>query len=128
MFGFNVSFVPFGQKLPYVEIPLQEGQLGVISRQLITNRDNPEPGVLGEYGYGLATIKNARYNTLVGYGPGYFDVGFMTFTWHVLQNGDVRVRLVFAANQPEHIVNPAFDPVTWTVKLADAASFGFSSR
>jgi len=128
MFGFNVSIVPFGSHLPYFEVPLQEGQLGVISRELITNNDDPQAGVLGEYGYGLATIKNTSYHTLVGYGPGYFDEGFMTFTWRVLAEGSIRVRLVFVANQPEHIVNPALDPINWVLKVADTASFGLSSR
>src|SRR5260370_16181310 len=61
MFGFNVSVVPLGQSLPYGEIPFRESQLGVISRDFISGKDNPAPGVLGEYGYGLATIKNPHY-------------------------------------------------------------------
>src|SRR5260370_38303867 len=128
MFGFNVSVVPLGQSLPYGEIPFRESQLGVISRDFISDKDNPEPVVLGEFGFGLATIKNPHYKSFVGYGPGYFDAGYMTFTWRVLEEGSVRVRLVFVANQPERIVSPVLDPATWILKLADIASFGLSSR
>ena len=128
MFGFNVSFTPLGQQLPYAEIPFKEAQLGVISKELVANNDNPEPGVLGEYGYGLATLVTPVNRTLVDYGPGYFDAGFMTFTWRVLENGEARARLVFVANQPERILNPALNPLDVSLKLANVLSCGLTSK
>lgn len=127
MFGFDVSVTPLGQQAPFVEIPLREGQLGVISKALIANRDNPEPGVLGEYGYGLATLKTPTNRTPVAYGPGYFDAGFMTFTWRVTDEGEARVRLVFVANQPERLLNPDLNPLELSVKVADRLSLGLAS-
>jgi hypothetical protein len=128
MFGFDVSVVPLGTKLPYVIVPLREGQLGVISKQLVTNKDNPAPGIVGEYGYGLATLKTPSNRTAFAYGPGYFDAGFMTFTWRVLEDGEVRVRLVFVANQPERLINPYLNPLELSLKVSDTLSLGLTSR
>jgi len=128
MFGFDVSFVPLGYNLPYAMVPLREGQLGVISKQFITNEDNPAPGIVGKYGYGLATLKSPSDKTAFAYGPGYFDAGFMTFTWRVLDSGEARVRLVFVANQPERLINPYLNPLELSLKISDTLSLGLTSR
>jgi len=128
MFGFDVSVVPFGYNLPYTMVPLREGQLGVISKQLITNEDDPAPGISGRYGYGLATLKSPSDKTAFAYGPGYFDAGFMTFTWRLLDSGEIRVRLVFVANQPERLINPYLNPLELSLRVSDTLSFGLTSR
>jgi hypothetical protein len=128
MFGFDVSFIPLGPAFPYAEIPLRESQLSIISRDFVTNIDNPEPGILGVYGYGLAILKSPSNRTLVAYGPGYVDVGFMTFTWRVLESGETRARMVFVVNQPERILNPAVNPLDVSLKVADAVTFRLTSR
>jgi hypothetical protein len=128
MFGFDVSVVPLGYNLPYTMVPLREGQLGVISKQLITNEDDPAPGISGRYGYGLATLKSPSDKTAFAYGPGYFDAGFMTFTWRLLDSGEIRVRLVFVANQPERLINPYLNPLELSLRVSDTLSFGLTSR
>jgi hypothetical protein len=130
MFGFQFSFIPLSEHLPYGELPLRETQLAVISKDFITNKDYPADsgtGLLGEYGYGLATLKIPYDTTLVGYGPGYFDTGFMTYTWQVLTDGKVRARMQFCVNQPDVVLNPAFNPIAYGVKVADAISGGLAS-
>jgi len=130
MFGFDFSFMPLGESFPYAELPLRETQLAVISKDFITNKDYPEDsgtGIRGEYGYGLATLKIPTDTTLVGYGPGYFDAGFMTYTWRVLSNGAIRAKMEFCVNQPDRVLNPAYNPITWAVKAADALSFGMAT-
>lgn len=127
IFDFDVSFEPAGDHLPWAVIPLREQELGVISGDLILNRENPKPGVLGEYGMGIATMKNPE-SSLLAYGPGYFDAGFETIRFRVLENGEVRVRLVFVANRPETYANVPINPVYWGFKLADVFSLGLTSK
>lgn len=130
MFGFDFSFMPLGRNFPYAELPLRETQLAVISKDFIKNQDYPadsEDGIRGEYGYGLATLKIPTDKTLVGYGPGYFDFGFMTYTWRLLENGSIHAKMEFCVNQPDRVLNPAFNPMSYAVKVADALSFGMAT-
>ncbi|HVS82133.1 MAG TPA: hypothetical protein VHE60_10405 [Pyrinomonadaceae bacterium] len=127
IFDFTINFAPAGDDLPWAEIPLRERELGVISGDLILNSDNPQPGLLGEYGMGIATLKNPD-KSLVAYGPGYFDAGFETIRFSVLENGEVRARLVFVANRPQTYANVPINPAYWGFKLADTFSLGLTSR
>ena len=101
IFDFNLTFRPFGPGLPQVDIPLGEHQWAVMSRDFILNEDNPEPGVLGDYGYGYAVLRNPTDRGLLAYGPGRFDAGFQLFNFRVLESGEARVKLVFVVNRPE---------------------------
>lgn len=127
IFDFNISFGPAGDNFPWVEIPLREQELGVISADFILNREGPEAGVLGEYGMGIATLKNP-HKRLVAYGPGYFEAGFETIRFRVLSDGTVRVRLVFVANRPETYADLPLNPLYWGLKLTDFLSLGLTSR
>ncbi len=134
MFGFDFKVTPLGPMLPYAEVPLRETQLAVLSPDFVTNKTYPadsgsestapDERVLEEYGYGLATLKIPTNRTPVAYGPGFFDAGFMTYTWRVLASGETRARMVFVVNQPDVLVNPVLSPAAWGIKLADALSFG----
>lgn len=131
MFGFQFSFIPLGEQFPYGELPLRETQLAVISKDFIVNKTNPwdsPDGIVGEFGYGLATLKIPYDTTLVGYGPGYFDQGFMTYTWRIMQTGAIRAHMAFCVNQPDVVLNPALNPLSYGVKVADALSFGMASN
>jgi hypothetical protein len=130
MFGFQFSFVPLGDRFPYGELLLRETQLAIISKEFIVNNQYPwdsANGMVGEFGYGLATLKIPYDNTLVGYGPGYFDQGFMTYTWRMMQTGAIRTHMAFCVNQPDVVLNPALNPISYGVKVADALSFGFAT-
>jgi hypothetical protein len=130
MFGFQFSFLPLGDQFPYGELPLRETQLAVISKDFIVNKtypwDSPD-GIVGEFGYGLATLKIPYDTTIVGYGPGYFDQGFMTYTWRIMQTGAIKAHMEFCVNQPDIVLNPALNPITYGLKVADALSFGMAS-
>jgi hypothetical protein len=128
IFDFNLTFRPLGQELPQVVVPLREHQWVVMSRDFILNEDYPEPGVLGAYGYGYAVFTNPADQSLLAYGPGYFDTGFTLFNFRVLASGETCVQLVFVVNRPTRILNLSFNPVTWSFTLADLVSFGLPSR
>ena len=72
IFDFDVTFRPFGEAGPELVFTLNEESHLVLSRDLITDRDDPEPGVLGDYAIGYAFIKTPRAGFLA-YGPGRFE-------------------------------------------------------
>ena len=128
IFDFNLTFRPLGQEFPEVTIPLRAGQWVVASRDFTLHKDHSEPGMLGQYGYGYAVLKDPTDRGLLAYGPGQFDAGFQVFHFRVLDSGEVRAKLVFVVNRPERILNLSLNPVTWGRTLADLVSFGLSSR
>jgi hypothetical protein len=108
-------------------VPLKEESFLVTTPEFITNKDNPEPGVLGEYGFGYAFVKNPRRGPFA-YGPGEFEVAFQTINFRVLENGEVGVKMTFVSDQPQKIVNLTLDPIEWSFTLADFMTFGQASR
>jgi hypothetical protein len=128
IFDFNLTFRPLGQEFPEVAIPLMAQQWVVASRDFTLDKDHPTSGVLGQYGYGYAVLKDPTDRGLLAYGPGQFDAGFQLFHFRVLASGEVRVKLVFVVNRPERILHLSLNPVTWSLTLADLVSFGLSSR
>jgi hypothetical protein len=126
IFDFKFGVQPFGPDAPQFSVPLQEESYLVLSRAFITDRDNPAPGVLGEYGLGYAFIKNPEVG-LLAYGPGEFDAAIETMKFRVLATGEVRVEMVFVANRPERIANVSLDPVDWGFRLADLFSLGMTA-
>jgi len=127
VYQFNVSMRPLGSSTPQLMVPLKEESYLVVTPEFITNRDNPEPGVLGEYGFGYAFVKNPQRGPFA-YGPGEFEVAFQTINFRVLETGEVRVKMTFVSDQPQKIVNLTLDPVEWSFTLADFMSFGQASR
>jgi hypothetical protein len=127
IFDFNLTYPPLGADAPQLVLPLSEDSYLVLSHDCITNEDNPKPGVLGKYGLGYAFIKDPTRN-LVAYGPGQFDAAIELINFRVLEDGKIRVHMVFVANQPERILNLSLDPVGWGVTLMDLMSFGLTSR
>jgi hypothetical protein len=128
MFGFQFSVMPFGPNMPYGEWPLDESQLAVISQDFITNKTYaPDSEVAGEYGYGLATLKIPVDKTLVGFGPGFFDFGFMTYTWQITSGGTIRANMVFCVNQPDVVINPALNPIAYGIRAVDQFTGGMAT-
>jgi hypothetical protein len=127
VFDFCVTMKPFGSDMPRVTMPLKEESYLILSPEFITNVDHPGPGVLGEYGFGYAFVKNPKRGPFA-YGPGEFEAAFQTINFKVKENGETRVEMTFVSNQPEKIMNLNFDPVTWSFSLADMMSFGMTSR
>lgn len=127
LFGFEITYMPFGSQGPRLTQPLPEGSYLIVSRDLVLRRDDPEPGVLGRYGFGYAFIRDPRPG-LLAYGPGEFDAAFETIDFSVLTDGLVRLDMTFVVNRPENILSPALNPLQWGVQMADWMSLGLASR
>ena len=128
IFDFNVK-VGIGEKGPAVSYALDEESLLVLTRDFITDKDNPAAGVLGEYGIGYAFIKNPTKGVVdIAYGPGEFDAAVELINFRVDNKGCAKVRMVFVANRPDKIVDVSLDPVDWGFRVADVLSFGTASN
>lgn len=126
IFDFSFTFAPFGEAFPKLVMPLAEDSYLVVSRDFVTDEGGRASGRLGRYGVGYSFVKNPT-SGLMGYGPGEFDAAIETITFEVFDDGVVRVPMVFVANRPERVMNLRFDPVGWSLRLADLASFGTAS-
>jgi hypothetical protein len=128
IFDFNLTFQPRGPGSVSLILPLKAENYLVLNRDFITNRDNPAPGVLGEYGFGYALIRDIRGDSAFAYGPGQFRTGFQLIHFRVLKNGETWARLVFVVNRPDRILNIPINPLGWSFRLADLLSLGMASR
>ena len=128
IFDFDLTFRPFGPEALSFQAPLHAENFLVISPEFVTDRDNPLPGVLGEYGFGYTFIYHPTGDSLLAYGPGRFAAGFQLFTFRILKSGAIRVRLVFVVNRPGQITNVRITPIQWGMRLADLFSLGLTSR
>jgi hypothetical protein len=128
IFDFDINFEPLGRDSPKLVFTLDEESYLMISPEFVTNREKPAPGVLGEYGFGYAFIKNATGGGQIAYGPGNFDVAFQLINFKVLEGGEIRSNLVFVGNRPIRLVDLSFDPLAWGLAFADIMSFGLASR
>jgi hypothetical protein len=128
IFDFTIDFRPLGNSYPYLALPLREETLLVLSREFIRYVDDPEPGLLGKYGFGYALVRNPAAGGVLAYGPGRFDAGFQLIDFKVLDGGESRVCLTFVVNRPERILDVPIDPVGWSFQVANVMSLGFASR
>jgi hypothetical protein len=108
-----------------VTIPSDEHSYLVLSRPFLRHQERPRPGVLGRYGFGYAFIKNPE-QTVLAWGPGKFDAAFQTIDFEVLDDGRIRVEMVFVANRPTAIAQVSLDPAQWGLALLNAASGGMA--
>lgn len=131
IFNFALEVHPLGPDGPYAALPLREDTLVVLHRSFIRCADDPASGLLGEYGFGYALLRNPGDRGVLAYGPGKFDAGFQLLDFKVLASGEVRVCLTFVVNRPERILNVAkigIDPVSIGFGMADLMSLGLASR
>ena len=127
IFDFEVGFRPLGEGGPELVFSLNEESYLVLSRELVTNRDDPEPGALGDYAIGYAFIKGPQSGFLA-YGPGQFDAAVEIIRFRVLADGQVRVHMLFVANRPGSIATVSVDPIDWAIWSADWVSSGLASQ
>ena len=127
VFDFTVSMKPMGTDGPQMTMPLREEGYLILTPDFILNEDNPEPGVLGRYGFGYAFIKNPTRG-MFAYGPGEFEVAFQVINFQVSDTGETHVTMAFTSDQPERVMNLKLDPVNWSFSIADLMSFGMTSR
>ncbi len=126
IFDFTITVKPAGNTGPQVQMPLKEESYLIVTPDFITDRESPEPGIAGEYGFGYAFIKNPGRGPFA-YGPGEFEAAFQTINFRVLDTGEVRVRMPFVSNRPDKIMNFSLDPVDWGLNLADRLTLGIGS-
>ena len=127
IFDFKFTFQPLGPGGVEVSVPLEEESYLVLTSDFVTDASSPAPGVRGRYGLGYAFIKDPAQG-LVAYGPGQFDAAIELINFEVLDSGETRVGMVFVVNRPERIASVELDPFDWSIRLADAFSFGITSR
>lgn len=127
IFDFSFAYSPLGADGPELKVPLSEASYLVLSRDFITNEDQPNAEELGRYGIGYAFIKNPEVG-LLGYGPGEFEAAIEIINFHVFRTGRARVAMIFVANRPDRVANLSLDPIDWSYTLADWASGGAASR
>ncbi|MEQ1825188.1 MAG: hypothetical protein ABL921_04555 [Pirellula sp.] len=130
IFDFSIKFIPFGIHFPQMTIPLDESSNLVLNDEFIEDDSNPHLDsngmkVIGSYGFGYAFVKN-QDESLLGYGPGEFDIAFQLIHFRLYDNGLIRVRLVFVANRPERIVNIPVAPVDWGLSALKLVSMGMA--
>jgi len=129
LLDFNMTFRPFGPKLPAISVPLNEQTYLILHKDFIVDSDGPSQSYFGEYGfgYGLLRIKDDR-QSLLAYGPGHFQAGFQTINFRMLDDGQTSVKAVFVVNRPERLMNFPLDPVELGFAVADLAFMGTASR
>jgi hypothetical protein len=128
IFDFNLTFRPFGPDAFTLQIPIPAENFLVVAPEFVTNRDDPAPGILGEYGFGYTFLNAPADAGLLAYGPGHFGAGFQLITFRVREDGTSEVRLVFVVNRPRQITNLRFAPLDWGWRVADLFSLGTASR
>ena len=127
IFDFDVIVRPFGEAGPQLVFTLDEESYLVLSRDLIVDRTDPSPDVIGDYAVGYAFIKTPRAGFLV-YGPGRFDAAVDVIRFRVLPSGQIRVHMVFVANRPASVASVSLDPIDWAVKSIDWITGGSASQ
>jgi hypothetical protein len=128
IFDFEVTVEPLGRSSPRLVFTLDQASYLVLSPEFITNRENPAPGVLAEYGLGYAFMKNPTTEGQIAYGPGNFEVAIQLINFKVLDGGEIMSQLAFVANRPIQLIDLSFDPLNWGLAFADLMSFGLASR
>jgi hypothetical protein len=114
IFDFDVTLRPFGESGPELVFTLNEESHLVLSRELITNQDDPAANVLGDYAVGYAFIKTPQSGFLA-YGPGRFEAAVEIIRFRVIRGGGIRVHMVFVANRPASIASVSADPIDWGI-------------
>lgn len=130
---FNLAFdlSPMGDSYPHLLWPVAAftNEYVIASKELIVNEENPEPGVLGRYGYGCATLRdNALRKGPLLWGPGRFYPGFAAFVFEVRSSGETYVIAPFAVNRPDRVVGLEPDPISSLFGFGDRLLSGLPSR
>lgn len=127
---FQLSFAPFGDGAMKMQVPLKESAYLVLGPAFIRNAENPEPGVLAEYGYGYAFLPYAPPDAppMLAFGPGYFACAVKSMIFRVMDDGEIRLRASFVVNRPDKITSVDIDPVGWGINAADRLTLGRASR
>ena len=119
--------MPFGSDNPYVVLPLSEASYLVLTRDFITNVDNPAPGVLGRYGLGYAFIKEPTLASRLG-DQGSSMLPLKSSILRCMTTGRSVSRWRLSSIGPEKLLNISLNPINMGFTLADLMTFGLTSR
>jgi hypothetical protein len=128
IYDFNLTVRPRGQEGVQFILPLKEESYLALGPDFLVNEDEPEPGVLGRYGFGYSFIHNPFRTGPIAYGPGEFSASFQLIHFRVLDDGQIKLQLIFVANQPQRVLDVPLAPFDWGLRLADLMSLGLASR
>jgi hypothetical protein len=129
IFDFNLSFAPFGAEAMKFQMPMKESTYLVLGPRFVKDVENPEPGILGEYGYGYAFVPFAVHpGGPIAYGPGHFAAAIQSVHFKLAEDGEIRARAAFVVNRPDKIATIDIDPIGWSFQMADLMTFNMASR
>lgn len=128
IFDFNFRTRPFGERGPELVFALNEESYLAVNRELITDEEGQTPGLLGQYGFGYAYLKNPGSDSILAYGPGNFNAAYQTIVFRAMTDGQIRVRMSFVANRPTAVARIRLNPVDVGFATADVFSLGLTSR
>ena len=127
-YDYELDLAPIGPAGPRVIFPLPDTPTIAINRDMVVDQDYPAPGVLGRYGFAYALLDDPTPRGFQVYGPAQFKAGFHTIHFEVLESGESRVRMAFAGNLPDKILDVKLDPIGMALRAGDFLSFGLTTR
>lgn len=110
---------------PRIDVPVSLDTFVVIDSNFVIDREDPKPGVIGEYGFGTPVVPVPDPDSILAYGPGQLSTAFQFITFQVMASGEVRVKTLIVANRPTRLLN--FRPLISSLNLADFLTRGFAS-
>ena len=117
-----------GYRFPLTVTDTKEYLYGLLTPCFNLDRQNPEKGVLGEYGMGFSLVAPAPGRSALTIGPEVFTLGMNYFRFKVLESGSVRLRITFSSNQLNGILPLPVSPINWGLNFANLATFGFAQK
>jgi hypothetical protein len=96
-----------------------------LSSDLTVRQRHPSPGVIGEFGAGLATM---NVPGRIAIGPANSQPGLRLQTLRVLDTAEVRLRTVTIMPRRSGLLKFFLDPVAWGRDAADWMTLGMSAR
>jgi hypothetical protein len=122
---FDMSFgIPGVSNGPNVTLSMTQPVYTVMTPEFLLDEENPEPGVIGRYGYGYSVVPNLAHRTAVTSGPSTITNTIEMLSFRVLDSGAVRAHMDFITPQPTRLV----DPVLLAFEMADRLSFDTASK
>ncbi|MCG8462777.1 MAG: hypothetical protein MI919_41355, partial [Holophagales bacterium] len=110
---------------PRLDIPVTLDTYVVIDSRFVVDREDPAPGVIGEYGFGTPVVPVPDPDSILAYGPGQLATAFQFITFQIRENGEIRARLLLVANLPTRLLN--FRPLYLSLDVVDALTLGLAS-
>jgi hypothetical protein len=112
---------PFGNAGPQLAFPMRQETWLVTGPGFLVDRED-------EFGLGYAILRRAQTGRFLAYGPSQFEHGFGSIVFRIHPDDTIRVRMAFAANRPEKVMNIPYDPVEMAFRAAKTLTLGATNR